>query len=746
MMAPAWLEDLGDVIVNIPSSILWVLSDLFFIVLDMFEVLFSKFAGIDRNITGVEGEAIEGDLVLYFIQSDLVQEIFFSILILSLFLLIIFTIFSIVKNQYADKQEPVSKIISSAFKGLLMYLLVPVATIVCLMVGNVVLVAIDGATSTNSTGHASDMLFSAAAYNANRLRWGKLEDRQEEFVKMYDDGDFQEMWVHLYIENMSGISFSDRDAIIAWANGENSDEVLDHLAQVLDDNFTGGGSTDSKSGTNKWDLMNVELYYRTYKISYITIWVGGAFLVWVIGKITWGLVSRLFKMTFYYALSPIVMATYPIDGGKALGSWRTEMVKNGTMAYAAVAVTNILYSFLPFFNKINLFGGAGGGTGFSWVANQILKLYFYIVAFSSAQSLISTIGGWFGTGDAVKEGLATKKTVTDPIKKYTNKAFGTTGAFIGSYLDAKKNKGGNKASWLANGLIGAAENAMGGLPLKGFAEEFSKGKKAGEATSERIGTHMDPWGLKEDKARANERAGRIIAGKEDTKLTELLNRRATTTDATERKMLEKQIEAASTHAQLATKEDKERIEIMEKRKDNMEQTLSAFSELRTAGENVEQIAKQILGADADSWEIDALRDGDIDTLTAGMTSDAADKVKARFESLGAAFTQADIGFSNAQKKIAKLERTNADTAELLTNVADLANYSSIRLGADIGPGSAWDHFKGGVDTQVAAIETVETSITAEKERVKTKVIDEAIRQIGGRLSDEEYRNMGKNSK
>ena len=164
------------------GPILWGLCDIFFLILDMFESLYKRFAGI-ADIT-INGEVVDQDPVLYLINTNIVQEMFFSILTLSLVLLIIFTIFAIVKNIYTEKPKPIGQILSSSVKALLMYLLVPVATVVCLLVGNIVLRAIDGATKLGGASSTSDLLFISAAYNASKVRNGD----ETEIPDMVKDG------------------------------------------------------------------------------------------------------------------------------------------------------------------------------------------------------------------------------------------------------------------------------------------------------------------------------------------------------------------------------------------------------------------------------------------------------------------------------------------------------------------------------------------------------------------------------
>ena len=459
-------EDIGDFLSNIIGTVLWLLCDLFFIILDLFENLFKAFAGIG-NASNASGEAIEGDLVLYLINSDVVQQIFMSILILSFFLLIIFSIVAIVKNQYADKQEPVSKIINSSFKALFMYLLVPVATVVCLLVGNIILQGIDGATKMTSTGGASDMLFITAAYNGNKFRYGDTDSHIRQLKIMLEDGD-------LPADIINAMNQTCNITIGEESTYRNADFA--QMANILDEAFISGDLNGGFGETaTKWSWNNVNNFYHPFGISYLLIWVGGAFLIWAIGKITWGMVARTFKMTLFYALSPAVMATFPLDNGKALGSWRGEMIKNGTMAYAAVGVMNVLYSVLPVLNEIHIGGAIGNG---------IVKLFIYIIAFSSAKDLIASISGWFGPGDALAEGVKAKAMVSKHVSP--QKALGAFAGIRGGIKAAKDHgysgdKFKDRMGRLAGGLMGGLESTGATKSLRDMQKTWTDSKKTGES-------------------------------------------------------------------------------------------------------------------------------------------------------------------------------------------------------------------------------------------------------------------------
>ncbi len=452
-------EGLLDIIVDgTIGPLLWALCDIFFVLLDIFESLFKAFAGVAEDGVTIHGQrGVTGDIVLFLMESDIVADIFISMMILSWILLIIFTIFAIVKNQYSEKQEPVSKIINSSFKGLFMYLLVPVATVVCLIVGNAILQAIDGATRANSNASKlSGMVFVAAAYNANALRDSSVSDARDTLERWYNLGMLDAETRQLIADAVGISSADDVDLVIG-----DSASKMEIVAEIIDDQAAAG-----KLGFGKWHYTSVRLYYHPFQLSYITIWIGGGFLIWAIGKICWGLLARIFKMTLYYAISPILMATYPIDNGGALGKWRSEMVKLGTSAYAAVGVTNIMYSIIPVFNNIDIGWIVGGG---------IIKLFILIVAFSSVSDLIKTISGWFGVGDALSDGVAAKKTVKDNLGKATKKVSGTFNGLVGGYKEGKLG-GALLGAWKGSGLA----ESTGIDPVKWVQDGAKQRKEAGQ--------------------------------------------------------------------------------------------------------------------------------------------------------------------------------------------------------------------------------------------------------------------------
>ncbi len=454
-------DDIINSVMYVVGMILWGLADIFFVLIDLIEELFRKFAGLDVVYTS-SGEAIEGDIVLYLLSSTIVQDIFFSIMILGFFLLIIFTIFAIVKNQYTDKPKPVSGIISNAFKGLLMYILVPAATVVCLTVGNIVLQAIDGATRTQTSGTASDMLFITAAYNANMLRDGDLVDQREELAYLIDQGRLNNIMDDLAEYGI----YSSADAEFA------SSTTIENIATLIDEKFVAGELI-----ANKWSYSAVANYYQLIQLSYITVWVGGGFMIYALFMISWGLLNRIFKMVITYCMTPAFMAMYPLDEGKALKSWAGDFAKNASMAYVAVGVLNIFYSVLPFVRNINIYSTAAGV-----ITNLWIRLLITISGYLLVKNLISTISGWIGTGNAYDEGKSAKDAISKPIKATVGGAVKGVAGATGAYTAAKKAGAGRGEKFYAT-LLGAYKGT--GLsdkfdPTKAVTDAAKASKEGGE--------------------------------------------------------------------------------------------------------------------------------------------------------------------------------------------------------------------------------------------------------------------------
>ena len=499
-----FVDHIVDGVQNIVGTILWGLCDVFFVIINICETLFRKFAGLDVTYSS-GGEEIEGDIVLFLLQTETIQNVFFSVLILSFFLLIIFTIFAIVKNQYAEKPKPVMGIINNSVKGLLQYLMVPVCVVVGLAVGNVILQAVDGATKGEGDSiSASEMVFKSAVYNANKVRNGNLEERREELVELIEEGKLESIYIintddynDVKIGIVAILQTSANESALVKAANVATEPQLNQIASLIDEAFVNGALVNG----NVEDIYNpVEVFefYEALSISYITIWVGGAFLVWCLITITWGLLGRIFKMVISYVLTPALIAMYPMDEGKALKSWIGYFSKEATMAYCAVGVVNVFYSVLPLVKEIKFYGGLG-----FW--DSIIQLLITISGYMLVKSFIGTVSGWFGTGDAMAAGGSAKADVGKGFKNVTGKLTGASTKTIGTFAGLKggiKQAGDIGKSKFFGALTGAYKGA--GLDAKFDPTKVGKAWKDGQKSGKEYYKQVKTTHLSERKTKENE--------------------------------------------------------------------------------------------------------------------------------------------------------------------------------------------------------------------------------------------------
>ena len=193
-------------------------------VLDLFQFVLRKLVGLDSYY--VNGVETEGDMLSQFIDSILglngsysaLNTVFWSLVIFGAIVLVVGLIISLIKAHYNynEKKSRPAFILGKGLKALSTFALVPLVTVFGIYISNILLKALDSITSSSSSGdtasvyanssgnysqifkadedewgnqtylsydffgsHAptghqsfSGLLFQAAAYNSNRVRYG----------------------------------------------------------------------------------------------------------------------------------------------------------------------------------------------------------------------------------------------------------------------------------------------------------------------------------------------------------------------------------------------------------------------------------------------------------------------------------------------------------------------------------------------------------------------------------------------
>lgn len=149
---------------SILPKVMYLLTNCFLSIIDFFQMLFRKLAGLD--VYYVDGSAREGDIVYHFLSGifsggefPALTTAFWALIVLGIILLFLSTLIAIIRSEYtttkADNGK--GKIIGRSLKSLMYFAIVPIACLLGVYLGNIVLQAIDSAT-TGTAGTSSIIL------------------------------------------------------------------------------------------------------------------------------------------------------------------------------------------------------------------------------------------------------------------------------------------------------------------------------------------------------------------------------------------------------------------------------------------------------------------------------------------------------------------------------------------------------------------------------------------------------------
>ena len=379
------MTGLVDGILGIIGTIIYPLFGVIYSVIDLVERIFRAFAGTetvyvsgDQVTSGNTGADTDTGIVYYLLRSDLVRNMFLAMLYLAIILLVVFTIMAVLKNMYQPQPKKWQDIIASAIKGLGLFIIVPACSLLAVWVGNILLVAIDGATSgSNSSATMSGRLFIAASYTSNYIR---------------SDAKGIDLQKHNQVAALCDRCGIEIRAFQPTDGGLDTD--YEYYASLVDDCFASEAMSAARCN---WGDVNA--HYAIVHINFLTLAAGGIFMLFVLGSISFGMVKRLFMLVILFIISPIVCSMYPIDEGNAYKTWFGEFKKNLLSAYGAVAGMNLFLTIMPIVDQIQL--GTYGGNG-DWVG--LLQLILVIAGLFVVKDVISFISGLAGGDNSYSGG------------------------------------------------------------------------------------------------------------------------------------------------------------------------------------------------------------------------------------------------------------------------------------------------------------------------------------------------------
>ena len=486
------------------------------------ETTFKKLAGLDTiylNGQGYSGSDGTGqDLVYAFISDAAIQDVFWSIVALSVVLLFILTIVAMIRSEFTIDLKGAAKmpIITRALKSLVNFIMVPAVSIFGIFAVNFLNKSLFDMFGGDTTTIVQKVFY-VASYNANRARIDNSfasalsSNDYGDGVKVFDTGNpFSGMsgeGLAKYIDD----GFQD---CINLGNVKYHKTSIDDLCKAEE---ASGGYANWTTiimqypGNAKLSMMNmstVNFYYDLGSFDWILGIGTGIVIGWLLLSVCLVLVKRVFEITILFLLSPAMVAIAPLDGGQAEKKWRSEFMKRLLAVIGPIFAYNTYFLMMPLFENISLSISAAGiatttpmlgaiADAFTTFLNMydiFFQLICIIVGLGIVKSASALLSSLLGVDDLVKAGGEAAKKAVDVGKKAALGATAIGGvAFKGAAAIAKGGLG------VAKGIKNLATNSAG--RIKALRERHKKGgtKDQKEAADKKLADH-DKSAAENDKA------------------------------------------------------------------------------------------------------------------------------------------------------------------------------------------------------------------------------------------------------
>lgn len=407
---------------------------------------------------GGSSEPQSGDIVLEFIQTiftnsnSILSNIFWALIVLALIMLIITTFVAVLRSEYSatdSKSASKGRIIGRAFKAIASFAIVPIVCFFGVFMANVILQALDTITTgssssqlsytyetpgegggnttsiaslfdpkTTSTGQdtyisynfwgndkgtnvpttstpISGLIFKAAAYKANRIRYhdlfrSNLSNPNVSAGVFNNFGTDYEQAADLLDE-----CFANAYELRTEASLTSDPFEDDYMFPFGGDNFI-GNHVDTIKIFDKNNVQDVWYYYDLWQFDFIL----GIAAVVVCAKLllylVFGLMKRIFELVVLFLIAAPIASIMPIDDGDALKKWRQKFVSKVLSAYAPIVGLNLFFVILPIVTSIKYFNMP--------LLDAIVNMFFTIVGLIMVKDLIQTLSEIIGADNALKAG------------------------------------------------------------------------------------------------------------------------------------------------------------------------------------------------------------------------------------------------------------------------------------------------------------------------------------------------------
>lgn len=373
-----WLTNwIFDLLYGVQKSICYII--------DFIKDIFYMLAGIEP----VKVNGKESELLSHFLLSNAVKKAFWLIVLIAVILLVLFTIISIVRSEYAHGENKKSKtlILGKACQSFIIFLVVPFILLTGIALSNTVVSAVN------------------KSMNPYILEQGKEATIGGQILVTSG--------YYAYI----GEEFERKEIETQFITGE-------------------------------LDYNNSEIVGKYYNIRSLDFFVGiiGSLVILVMFVMcAISFIQRIFDITLLYIVSPISVSTIPTDDGQRFKQWKEMLIGKVLGAYGIILSMNLFFIIIPQIQEIAFFGNA--------LKNGIVKILFLIggaFAVTKANIVIANLTGSHSGGSETREMIANMRTGKNITRAIGTTALGLGGAILGGKTFMNANKTGGFANGMKN--------------------------------------------------------------------------------------------------------------------------------------------------------------------------------------------------------------------------------------------------------------------------------------------------------
>jgi len=382
------------------AAFFYLISVFLLQILDFVQLLFRSLAGLKNNQLefSVNGSPSNSDALMTFLQSDVVVTAFWSCCIVGIFILILTTIFQMIKVEYTAMGAQNSKgpMVSKLLKGLANIILVPALSIIGIFLGNQVLQMVDTATGGGDNVSLGTMIFVAGASSS-----------------MWDEHGcptLLETYVYSQLAASSavyGLNLPVSFAVLGVAESFGAPflitEPLGDRNHDYRDSVENSFRNNDRQYSNIFDVFDC---YNFFTINYVVIILVACLILKSMFTVCFGLMDRLFTATVLFIISPLVIGFSPIKDSTAV--WRSAFIAKIMSAYGVIIGINILIILIKIFVNLQVNIDPDLARKLIFSTSEItafVQMFFVVACFSTLEKIIADIGGYLGGGSALTDGL-----------------------------------------------------------------------------------------------------------------------------------------------------------------------------------------------------------------------------------------------------------------------------------------------------------------------------------------------------